>query len=80
MSQPPPDPADLPDLPPGLIALIDIAGPWRVRAWVAWMLLRYAWHVLQPRSGGGKLVIFGRPAPAPEGSAAAGSTVTEWPA
>lgn len=51
-------------MPPGLLLAADIRGPWRVRAYVVWLLVRYALHLLNPRKTGSRLFIVAHPAPA----------------
>lgn len=61
MSNKPPDPADLPRLPPGLIMAADVVAPWRVRARLVLMLLGFCLRLLNPLCAGGRLYIVARP-------------------
>lgn len=61
MSRLPPDTRDLPAMPPGLVLAADIRGPWRARAYVVWLLLRFCLRLLNPFVMGGKYFIVARP-------------------
>lgn len=69
MPRRPPDPRDLPSLPPGLVLAADIRGPWRARAYVVWLLLRFCLRLLNPFVIGSKIFIVAhaesRPPPGP---------------
>lgn len=61
----PPDPREPPSLPPGLVLAADIRGPWRVRAYVVWLLLRFSLRLLNPFVLGSKFFIVAHPKPHP---------------